>query len=93
LTTRRMGNQNKAMKMELILKNFNVKCTYCQCRINTRSNFTLDHVVPLNFGGTYEENNVTISCYECNSKKSNKLLTEFIKDEGIEMTPEIARFL
>jgi len=35
---------------------------------------TIDHVMPLSKGGPkFDENNLVIACYACNSKKKNKM--------------------
>lgn len=35
---------------------------------------TIDHIIPLNKGGTHTWNNIKLACHICNSKKSDRLL-------------------
>ena len=46
-------------------------CQYC-CKLCTRRDLTIDHVVPLSRGGKTTWDNVVAACGHCNSKKANK---------------------
>lgn len=47
--------------------------------ICTRTNVTLDHVIPLYHGGSHTTDNLRVACRSCNSSKGTKLLKDFIK--------------
>lgn len=48
------------------------ECGYCDDRKAT----TVDHIIPRSRGGLHRWENVIAACYKCNSKKSDKLLSE-----------------
>lgn len=50
------------------------KCLYC--KINRAD--TIDHVIPLCRNGTWEKANIVPCCLECNQKKGDKTLEEFL---------------
>lgn len=52
---------------------FNLSCAYCGavCKL------TMDHVVPVNNGGTTEACNIIPSCQSCNSSKQDKDVIEW----------------
>lgn len=56
-------------------------CHYCKKRL-TPDNFVLDHVVPLTKLSTREEmqdeENLVVSCRECNIKKGNSSYEDFV---------------
>ena len=81
------------IKLELLMKRTQCTCEYCQEDITERSNLTLDHVVPLSKGGSNEVDNILISCTECNLKKDDLLLTDFILKYNIKITKRLAEFL
>lgn len=45
-------------------------CSYCGKEL-TKSQLTLDHVIPRDFGGPTIPNNLVPACADCNSRKSN----------------------
>jgi hypothetical protein len=51
-------------------------CQYC----GAGGNLTADHVVPMSRGGTHDITNLVACCLPCNSKKSNRLLCEWLPD-------------
>lgn len=57
-----------------VLKRDGHKCTYC----DSMDNLTADHVVPLTRGGSNHLSNLTACCIPCNTKKSNKLISEWL---------------
>ena len=40
-------------------------CAHCGNRLNIGHNFTLEHIIPLNKGGTNETENFVALCYPC----------------------------
>lgn len=85
-------NKNGLKKL-IILKKYDIKCTYCNSKIKNLKNLTLDHVFPQSLGGKDCEENVVIACRKCNLNKRDLLLTDFIKKYNIKITKEISQFL
>lgn len=61
-----------------ILKRDGYACTYC----SAKEDLTADHVVPLTRGGTNDRSNLTACCIPCNTKKSNKLVSEWLPNSS-----------
>lgn len=53
-------------------KKFNRKCHWCEKPL-TRSQMTLDHVIPLARGGLNNANNWVIACEDCNGKRGDQM--------------------
>lgn len=51
------------------------RCAHCGTHIEPHKNMTLEHIIPLNKGGTNAEANLTVLCKDCNDDKSDKILT------------------
>lgn len=49
-------------------------CVYC----GSRAKMTLDHIVPLNKGGSHSSENLAPACVSCNSSKHTKSLLAFL---------------
>jgi 5-methylcytosine-specific restriction endonuclease McrA len=54
-------------------------CVYCKDDINDGIEFTLDHVIPQELGGSNAATNLVTACKKCNSQKQNKSLSQFMK--------------
>lgn len=55
----------------LVLLNERKTCPYCLTPI-TKENAVVDHLDPIKLGGANSQNNLTICCRECNSRKAAK---------------------
>jgi 5-methylcytosine-specific restriction endonuclease McrA len=84
---------NQTLKLKIIANRFKVTCLYCSKHIRNSKDMTLDHVIPKAKGGKDIITNTVISCRDCNSKKGDMLLTQFIKAFDIIITKEIDNFL
>lgn len=52
----------------------NFLCEYCHASEQWQYvTFTVDHVIPLNKGGSNSIENLALACFHCNRQKSNKL--------------------
>jgi 5-methylcytosine-specific restriction endonuclease McrA len=60
-------------------------CTYC----GTGEKLTADHVVPLTRGGTNDPSNLTACCITCNTKKSNKLVSEWLPAAAVQFHVDV----
>jgi len=58
------------------------KCSYCNKEMDKKK-LTRDHMVAKTKGGSEEDFNMTWACRSCNSKKSNKDLSVFLKENNI----------
>jgi 5-methylcytosine-specific restriction endonuclease McrA len=54
----------------------NFTCAYCGKQFNSKSNLTIDHIIPVSRGGKNSYENCITSCKKCNHLKGNKLLPE-----------------
>lgn len=59
----------------LQLKSQRGKCWWCGCKLN--SGYHLDHIIPLDRGGSNWPNNIVIACSRCNQSRQNKLPHEW----------------
>ena len=50
-------------------------CAHCGTHLNIGHNFTLEHIIPLNKGGTNETQNFVALCYPCNKAKSDDIVS------------------
>lgn len=64
-------NLNEKCKKELLLGHVTFTCACCS-RFFPREKATLEHIIPLSRGGTYESWNLTLTCEKCNVKRGNK---------------------
>ena len=54
------------------------RCSYCSKKIKRRKTATLDHIIPQDLGGPTIPENLSITCPDCNSLKSNMSEQEFL---------------
>ena len=59
---------------ELVSKKTKGVCSHCGCKIRIGDNFSVDHAVPLNIGGTNDIENLVPLCKDCNFHKDDKLM-------------------
>lgn len=57
------------------------KCIYCGVTLN-RTNFQVDHIFPVEFGGSNAESNLQAACGSCNSRKGVQTDQEFRERYG-----------
>ena len=55
-----------------IIKRDDFRCIYC----DSKSNLTIDHLIPKSKGGQNTWENLVTCCHKCNVKKGNKTLNE-----------------
>lgn len=60
------------------------RCAYCGQRLflNIKNDIHVDHVIPLAKGGTNWPENIVLACKNCNSSKSDKLLSDWLLTRG-----------
>jgi len=64
---------SKQLRFEVFQKD-NFKCVYCGKRIEDGVKLHVDHIIPVDAGGTDEFKNLVTSCQDCNLGKSNKII-------------------
>lgn len=57
------------------------KCAYCRCSL-TKTNETIDHIVPIILGGTNLPHNLQLLCSTCNKSKGPKDPIQHIQSLG-----------
>jgi 5-methylcytosine-specific restriction endonuclease McrA len=57
-------------------------CSYCGARADT-----IDHVDPVSRGGRHDWKNLTAACRRCNSRKSDRVLLDFLVQRLLELEP------
>ena len=83
-----MGNRDfsDSVKLEVIKRNLeknegNIFCEICKRKITSIAECHFDHIFPYSKGGKSTEENCQILCVECNLKKNDKYLQDFILEE------------
>lgn len=71
-------------KEEIFLRD-EFRCQYCSKQFE-KLLLTVDHVVPINKDGSNEDDNLVTACISCNSKKSDKDVNAFIKENNMQST-------
>jgi hypothetical protein len=56
----------------------NYQCAYCGRTLFEIDVLTLDHLVPIELGGTNHASNLVVACRSCNSKKADTNLNDFL---------------
>lgn len=57
-----------------LLDETNGKCAHCGIMLDRYTNMTVEHIIPLNKGGTNDPENLTMLCEDCNTEKSDMIL-------------------
>ncbi len=52
-------------------------CLWCGASIEDGAKLTLDHVVPREFGGSHESENLVTACFRCNTVRGTRPVHEF----------------
>ena len=67
--------KNHKRKRQILYKKQNGICYLCNEKTDEDS-ATIDHVLPRSKGGSGRMSNLKMACYDCNHKKSDKILTD-----------------
>lgn len=70
-------NSKKAKAIRDSIKDKYCTCFFCGEYID-RQNRTIDHLKPLAKGGLDEEDNMVVSCHQCNSEKADLDIYEYV---------------
>ena len=55
------------------LKKQRYRCYWCKKPFIEKDDITLDHIIPKSKGGTLREDNIVVSCRNCNTEKGNTI--------------------
>ena len=74
---KRLGAEGTHNTSDIVLqyKSQKGKCWHCGKELEGK--FEVDHLIPLDKGGSDWPSNLVCSCQRCNRSKSNKLLSEW----------------
>lgn len=80
-------NQSKdqsAIEKIAFIRSRKSRCFWCGKKINGNNpkECHIEHIMPLNRGGSHSSGNIVASCPECNLKKKDKKPDDFIKELG-----------
>ena len=65
-----------------ILHRDNWTCQYCGRQATDKNPLTLDHVIPQSKGGPSRVHNLVTSCKNCNTKKANQKVSDFLAKDS-----------
>ena len=63
---------------EYLLEKWGRKCAYCDAE---HTPLTIDHIHPRSKGGSDRVSNLTLACFPCNQRKSNRDVAEFLAND------------
>lgn len=64
---------------EYLLEKYNRTCVYCDI---TNVPMEVEHIIPRSKGGSNRVSNLVIACHDCNHKKDNLSLEQFVTDKN-----------
>jgi hypothetical protein len=73
-----MKNIDRARIKAILFAEFEGICIYCMKQVEF-DKFTLDHVIPVAYGGRNKIDNIIPACYNCNQKRRHKSLISVMK--------------
>ena len=84
------GNKYEPISRTIVYRKHNYICTSCgvKCLHPNKENYnqsnaaTLDHIIPKSKGGSHTYDNVTLLCRSCNTIKSDKIITQFKRNQS-----------
>lgn len=71
---------NQKIKKRLYKEIILAPCYYCK-KVFMIKNLTIEHITPLSFGGSNEDNNITVACAPCNQERGRQ--SWFLKRDKI----------
>jgi hypothetical protein len=69
---RRMGRNVPAHILMRVARRDNYKCQVCATTLHDNE-IEFDHIIPVAKGGSSEEHNIRVTCFDCNRQKSAKV--------------------
>ncbi len=69
---RRIGRGHLGFaKMMRIVRRDDYRCQHCQKKLQDNE-VEFDHIIPVSKGGSSEEHNIRLTCFDCNRDKSDE---------------------
>ncbi len=68
-----MSPTSKRSKTRQLLQQYGNRCCWCGKQM-TKSERTIEHLVPKSLGGTNAISNLRLACFTCNNSRGNNLL-------------------
>lgn len=69
---RRIGRHIPRATIIRVARRDNYKCQICGCSL-LDNEIEFDHIIPISKGGSSEEHNLRLTCFDCNRSKSNNI--------------------
>lgn len=69
---RKMGRKIPRHIMLRVVRRDNNQCQICS-KVLKDDEIEFDHIIPISKGGSSEENNIQVTCFDCNRNKSNEI--------------------
>jgi len=70
-----LANAIEKVNIQAIYDLYDNTCIYC----GSKEHLTLDHILPLNQGGSHSEDNLVVACRSCNCSKQDTLLFDWLQ--------------
>jgi 5-methylcytosine-specific restriction protein A len=71
---RRIGKKMFLRYLKNLSQSWSLQCVYCAHAFDKKkTNFTVDHIVPLSKGGSNQIKNLAPCCVSCNQDKKNNI--------------------
>lgn len=89
--TPRMCDSVRKSMHKYLLSAGNTNCIWCSKELD-KETLTLDHIIPLSYGGSHWVKNIFSSCAECNRDRGNLpalIFQEYAKDPDVDMIKTI----
>lgn len=75
LNRRRAKNKqnkiNQKLRRQIFSDIFIAPCYYCK-KVFINNDLTIEHIVPLSFGGSNDSANITLACEPCNHQRGHE---------------------
>lgn len=79
---KRIGTKKKRVLKEALIERDGIHCTWCckpmvdepiEPHEDCDHHMTIEHIVPLSHGGSYDLCNLALACFGCNNQRGNTL--------------------
>jgi len=92
MSRKQRRNKHRKQQQRLIDYSQTYDCFYCGIELPPGT-MTVDHVMPIGWGGLTELDNLVPACHQCNKKKKNRLLCEMPTPHPVKMKGALKHFV